>query len=82
MGPVAQAVGLQDASFDALLDWVLAFRRELGIPHTLAEIGVSDDQADEVGRLAAVDPSAGGNPQPLNAAVLRAIFRKAVNGVL
>lgn len=82
IGPVAQAVGLQDTSFDALLDWVLAFRRELGIPHRLAEIGVPDDQADEVGRLAAVDPSAGGNPQPLNAEVLSAVFRKAVNGVL
>ncbi|WP_028671033.1 iron-containing alcohol dehydrogenase [Saccharospirillum impatiens] len=82
MVPVAQAVGLQDTSFDALLQWVLDFRRELGIPHTLADIDVPDDQADEVGRLAAVDPSAGGNPQPLNAAVLTEVFRKAVHGRL
>ncbi|WP_127558463.1 iron-containing alcohol dehydrogenase [Saccharospirillum alexandrii] len=82
MVPVAQAVGLQDTSFDALLQWVLDFRRELGIPHTLAEIDVPDDQAYEVGRLAAVDPSAGGNPQPLNAAVLTEVFRKAVHGRL
>jgi alcohol dehydrogenase class IV len=82
MVPVAQAVGLQDTSFDALLRWVLDFRRELGIPHTLADIDVPDDQAEEVGRLAAVDPSAGGNPQPLNAAVLTEVFRKAVRGEL
>jgi hypothetical protein len=43
-------------------------RRELGIPHSLADIGVSADKAGIIGREAAIDPSAGGNPIPVDAA--------------
>ena len=57
-------------------------RRELGIPHSLAEIGVSADKAEIIGREAAVDPSAGGNPIALNPAILERIFRAAVDGRL
>lgn len=80
--PVAQAIGLTKTSFDAVLQWVLDFRRDLGIPHTLAELDVPEGQATEVGRLAAVDPSAGGNPQPVDADALTRIFRNAVQGDL
>ncbi|WP_020409587.1 iron-containing alcohol dehydrogenase [Hahella ganghwensis] len=82
MTPVAQAVGLQETSFDAVLSWVLEYRKQLGIPHTLREIDVADDRADEVGKLAAGDPSAGGNPVPVNAAELAQVFRNAVNGMI
>ncbi len=82
MTPVAQAIGLQDTSFESVLAWVLEFRRQLGIPHTLRDIDVSDEQADAVGELAAGDPSAGGNPIPVNAADLAQVFRNAVNGVI
>jgi hypothetical protein len=60
----------------------LEFRRELGIPHSLAEIGVSASKADIIGREAAIDPSAGGNPITLDAAILERIFRAAVDGKL
>jgi alcohol dehydrogenase len=57
-------------------------RRELGIPHALADIGVSADKAKIIGRAAAIDPSAGGNPVPLDAPTLERIFRAAVGGRL
>ena len=57
-------------------------RRELGIPHSLAEIGVSTDKAAIIGSEAAIDPSAAGNPIPVNAAQLEHIFRAAVDGQL
>ena len=66
--------------FDGFLSWVLELRRELGIPHSLAEIGVSADKAAIIGREAAIDPSAGGNPIPVDAAQLEHIFRAAVDG--
>ena len=81
-GVIARALDLHSHGFDAFLDWVLDMRRELGIPQSLAEIGVSVDKADIIGREAAIDPSAGGNPIPVDAPALERIFRAAVAGDL
>jgi alcohol dehydrogenase class IV len=82
MKVVARVLELQKASVEGVLDWVLAFRKELGIPHSLAEIGVTLRNSAEIGREAAIDPSAGGNPIPVDAATLERIFRSAVKGDL
>jgi alcohol dehydrogenase class IV len=79
---VARVLGLSRGGFDGLLAWVLALREQLGIPHTLADIGVDAGQADVIGREAALDPSAGGNPVAVDAAALEKIFRAAVAGRL
>jgi alcohol dehydrogenase class IV len=79
---IARVLGLPAHGFDGFLAWVLDMRRELGIPHSLAEIGVSVDKAAIIGREAAIDPSAGGNPIPVDAAQLEHIFRAAVAGRL
>jgi alcohol dehydrogenase class IV len=77
---IARVLGLPEPGYEALFAWVLALRRELGIPHTLAEIGVSIEQAHVIGTEAALDPSAGGNPVPVDAAALERVFRGAVVG--
>jgi len=79
---IARVLDLPTRGFDGFLAWVLEMRRELDIPHSLADIGVNVGNADVIGREAAVDPSAGGNPIPVDAAQLEAIFRAAVNGKL
>ena len=79
---IARVLDLPSRSFEGFLAWVLAWRHELEIPHSLAEIGVSIDKAAIIGREAAIDPSAGGNPLPVDAAMLEHIFRAAVNGQL
>jgi alcohol dehydrogenase class IV len=79
---VARLLGLPTRGFDGLMAWVLEFRRALGIPHTLAEIGVDLRNPDVIGREAALDPSAGGNPIPVDAVALERIFRSAVDGSL
>jgi alcohol dehydrogenase class IV len=79
---IARVLDLPGRGFDGFLDWVLKMRRELGIPHSLADIGVSADKAAIIGREAAIDPSAGGNPIPIDAAQLERIFRAAVEGSL
>lgn len=68
--------------FDGFLDWILDFRRDLGIPHSLSDINVDAARAAEIGRYAAEDPSAGGNPIPLDAAILQRLFEQAVVGDL
>lgn len=79
---IARVLGLANPGFDSLMEWVLGFRRTLGIPHTLAQIGVDLGNAAVIGAEAAVDPSAGGNPIPVDAAALERIFRAAVAGDL
>ena len=79
---ISRVLDLPTRGFDGFLSWVLELRRELGIPHSLAEIGVRTDEAGIIGREAAIDPSAGGNPIPVDAAVLERIFRAAVDGKL
>jgi hypothetical protein len=79
---IARVLDLPARGFDGFLSWVLEMRRELGIPHSLADIGVSVDNAEIIGREAAIDPSAGGNPIPVDAATLERIFRAAVAGSL
>ena len=54
----------------------------LEIPHTLAEIGVPLSNPDIIGHEASLDPSAGGNPLPTDAATYARIFRSAVKGDL
>jgi alcohol dehydrogenase class IV len=73
MGLLARVLDLPRADYAAVLEWVLAFRKALSIPHTLKDIGV--DAAP-----AADDPSAGGNPCPVDAPALERIFRLAVAG--
>ena len=51
-------------------------------PSLLGDIGVTLRNPEEIGREAAIDPSAGGNPIPVDAATLERIFRSAVKGDL
>jgi alcohol dehydrogenase class IV len=79
---IARVLDLPTRGFDGFLAWVIEMRRELGIPHSLADLGVSADKAAIIGREAAIDPSAGGNPIPVDAGQLEHIFRAAVAGRL
>jgi alcohol dehydrogenase class IV len=79
---IARVLDLPVRGFDGFLAWVMQMRHDLGIPHSLADIGVSADKAAIIGREAAIDPSASGNPIPVDAAMLEHIFRAAVAGTL
>ncbi len=82
MSTVARLLDLPKPGFEAVLTWVLDFRRQLMIPHTLAEIGVNTNNSAVIGTEAAADPSAGGNPVALDAGTLERLFRSAVVGDL
>jgi alcohol dehydrogenase class IV len=68
--------------FDGFLRWILALRKEIGIPHTLAEIGIDTDRLDEVAAMAIKDPSAGGNPIAFSEKQYKALAKKCVTGDL
>jgi alcohol dehydrogenase class IV len=80
MALLARTLDLAASDFDAVLAWVLEFRAKLAIPSALAALGLDATRADEIGAMAAIDPSAGGNPCPLDAADFAEIYRAAVTG--
>ena len=79
---IARVLDLEGEPFAAVFDWVLNFRERLKIPHTLADIGVTLNNPDTIGLEASLDPSAGGNPLPTDAATYARLFRSAVKGDL
>ena len=68
--------------FDGFLKWVLALRKEIGIPHALKEIGIDVKRLDEVAAMAVKDPSAGGNPILFTEKQYKALAKKCVIGEL
>ncbi len=78
---LAAYLGLEP-SFRAFLDWVLALRAEIGIPHTLAGLDVDDRNIDRIVAMAPNDPTAGGNPVLFDKRAARTIFKRALEGRL
>ncbi len=81
-GWLAHALQLEQPTLDGLIGRVLELRRQTETPHTLAELGINDADADLVGEMAQTDPSAGGNPVSFGAADYRQIFLDALEGKL
>ena len=75
-------LGLQNPSFEGFVEWVMMLRREVGIPNTLAELGVKQDAVEALAEKAAADPTAGSNPVPLNKDNLRGLIQRALSGRL
>ena len=68
--------------FNGFLKWILALRKEIGIPHKLADIGIDTKRLDEVAKMAIKDPSAGGNPIAFSEKQYKALAKKCVTGDL
>lgn len=64
----------------SVLDWVLDLRRQLHIPHTLAELGVKADRLEEIARRAVDDPTASTNPLPLTVSDCLKMLQAAMSG--
>ncbi len=78
---LAAYIGLKPR-FKAFLDFVLELREQTGVPHTLAGLNVDDTKADKIVEMAPKDPTAGGNPIPLDKRAARTIFNRALEGRL
>ena len=73
---------LPQPSSRSFIDWVVELRRGIGIPHTLAELGVGRDRIERIAEMAAVDPTAGSNPVPLTPANLKDVLLASFDGTL
>jgi alcohol dehydrogenase class IV len=79
---IARALDLPGRDFDAVLEWILAFRKKLGVPHTLAELGVKEADAALIAADAVKDPTAGSNPRQLSEAEFEKLTLAAIRGDL
>jgi len=71
-----------DGGFQGLLDFVLRLRRDLGLPHTLAEMGLDTTRFADMAEMSVADPTAGGNPRPLGIAEALDLYHRAFDGRL
>ena len=79
---LAAYLGLQRQSFDGFLDWVLQLRADIGIPGTLADIGVREEHAAVFAPQALADPSTGGNPLAMTEDDYRRLYLNCIRGDL
>lgn len=67
--------------FNGFLEWIVALRAELGVPHTLKGLGIPTDRFDEIAAMAVADPTAGSNPEPLDLAAATRLLAEAYAGI-
>lgn len=82
MARLARYLDLARGGFGGVLDWVMELRAEIGIPHSLEEIGIDNRRVEKVGRMAVADAAAAGNPLAFDAEQYSALFDRAQRGVV
>ena len=79
---LAAWLGLPDRSFAGVLRWVLELRRTIGIPDTLARLGLNEQHARSFAPQAFADPSTGGNPVPMTEQGFEQLYLRCIRGEL
>lgn len=79
---LARCLDLRPATADTVIEWTLALRAELGVPHTLGALGVPREALPRLATLAEVDQARDCNPRPLSPADLVALLEAAHDGRL
>jgi alcohol dehydrogenase class IV len=74
---VAAYLGIS-GGFDGFRALVQDFNDSFAIPRRLADMGVGSDRIDEMTAMALEDPSCGGNPVPLTAKNVKALYRACI----
>jgi alcohol dehydrogenase class IV len=80
MDDLAIYLRLPQSGFDGVMAWLLDLREQIGIPYSLAAIGIDDGEAERVGRMAFEDGCSHTNPIRHSAQAYAQIFRRAVKG--
>ncbi|MCQ1059774.1 iron-containing alcohol dehydrogenase [Photobacterium sp. DNB23_23_1] len=73
---------LENEGFDGVLEWILALRKQLHIPHTMAELGVNIQDQKAIAAQSVQDAAASGNPIHLSQEQYENVFYHSLNGTL
>jgi alcohol dehydrogenase class IV len=79
---LARYLDLPNPSGASVRTWVLELRETIGIQHTLADLGVTENLIPQLAKMAVVDPTAPTNPVELTVANLEGLYARAINGAL
>ena len=79
---LARYLDLPGDGADGVMEWVLALRRDIGIPHSLADLGVPESGVAELVALAEIDQARACNPRALSKQDLTQLFIDAIGGEL
>lgn len=79
---LARHLDLPSHDYDAVLHFVISLLNDIDLPMSLKEIGIDDAKADEVANKAFNDPSTDSNPKPLTVESIKAVYLKAIEGIL
>ena len=79
---IARYLDLSDCSAGGVVDWLISLRAEIGIPHTIRDLGVGEGDVGELAVSAARDLTAGENPVPVGEEDARQLYRLALAGVV
>ena len=78
---LAAYIGLAP-TFEAFMAWIIDLRKQLGVPHTLKDFGVDNTKFELMSAMAPEDPTAGGNPVPLDVKSAHALYEATYAGKL
>lgn len=82
-GDIARAMGVdikgktEGEAAQAAVDAVKKLSKAIGIPQTLSEIGIKEEQLPQLAQDALIDPCTGGNPKDVTVEDILAIYKKA-----
>jgi alcohol dehydrogenase class IV len=79
---LAAAVGVEVPRAADFVRWIETFKADIGIPRTLAEVGVGPQHLDRLVAIAAADGCHQNNPKPVSPADLRGLFERALAGTI
>ena len=76
-GAIAALAGAIDAEPDGLADVVAAMAAFIGLPSTLRDCGVDEEDLDAIARLSQSSPNVRANPRPVSEDEARAVLDEA-----
>ena len=79
---LSKYLNLKNTTFDGFMSWILDLRKQLSIPHTLAELIDDDSKFTEMSKMAKEDPSTGGNPIKLEVSDFFNLYQDSFKGNL
>lgn len=79
---LSRYLALPTAGASGVIEWVLFMRKDFGIPHTLAEIGIEPTKSERVAEMAVKDAAAASNPINFDKQAYRNLFLRACEGQL
>ncbi len=75
---IARTLELKSEDGDAVVDYLFALNKKIGIPHKLREIGVKEEHIETLADLAIADFAHPNNPKPVSREDFRQLYKKAL----